>query len=161
MDIQVSSNFERFLFELYGRDGAATAAAVTEFREKGTLSVGDNLWQRAQDTFDGYCLDDAETRSVISDNWRSSSYLLDPHSAIGVAAAQAKHKDEETPVVVLATAHPAKFPDAVKEASGVYPALPPSLADLHSRPERIEVLPNDLATVQQYIRNHVSLVGAA
>ena len=160
MDIQVSSNFERFLFELYGRDGAATAAAVTEFRDKGMLSVGDNLWRRARDTFDGHRLDDAETKAVIGDTWRASGYLLDPHSAIGVASARAKRRDSETPVIVLSTAHPAKFPDAVREASGVYPELPPALADLRERPERIEVLPNDLAAVQRYVRNHVSMAGA-
>jgi threonine synthase len=161
MDIQVSSNFERFLFELYGRDGAATAAAVTEFRDRGTLSVGNNLWKRAQDTFDGYRLDDGETKAEIGDTWRASGYLLDPHSAIGVASAKARRKDLETPVVVLATAHPAKFPDAVKAASGVYPELPPALSDLRKRPERIEVLPNNLEAVQRYVRDHVSPVGAA
>lgn len=161
MDIQVSSNFERFLFELYGRDGRATEAAVTEFREKGTLSVGSNLWHRAQDTFDGYRTDEAETKAVIGDTYRNSNYLLDPHSAIGVASARARRKDSTTPVVVLATAHPAKFPDAVKEASGVYPELPPALADLRERPERIEVLPNNLQVIQKYVRAQLGIAEAA
>lgn len=161
MDIQVSSNFERFLFELYGRDGRATEAAVTEFREKGSLSVGSNLWRRAQDTFDGYRTDEAETMAVIGETYRDSNYLLDPHSAIGVASARARRRDSTTPVVVLATAHPAKFPDAVREASGVYPELPPALADLRERPERIEVLPNDLRVIQKFVRTQLGIAGAA
>ena len=82
-------------------------------------------------------------------------------SAIGVAAAQAKASDPATPVVSLATAHPAKFPDAVEEASGIRPPLPPALADLHDRPERMTVLRNDLAQVESFVREHVSLKGAA
>ncbi|MEX2616867.1 MAG: threonine synthase [Alphaproteobacteria bacterium] len=161
MDIQVSSNFERFLFELYGRDGRATEAAVTEFRETGTLSVGSNLWRRAQDTFDGYRTDEAATKTVIGETYRDSNYLLDPHSAIGVASARARRRDSTTPVVVLATAHPAKFPDAVREASGVYPELPPALADLRERPERIEVLPNDLRVIQKFVRRQLGIAGSA
>ena len=161
MDIQVSSNFERFLFELYGRDGEVTAQSVAAFRDTGALSVGDNLWRKARETFDGHRLDDAETRSVIGEVYRSSGYLLDPHSAIGVAAARAKAGDPAVPVIALATAHPAKFPDAVEDAVGHRPALPPALADLHERPERFTVLPNDLAQVQAFVRAHVGLPGAA
>ncbi len=161
MDIQVSSNFERFLFELYGRDGTVTGAAVTEFRETGRLSVGENLWQKAQETFSGHRMDDSETMAMIGDIKSSCGYLLDPHSAIAVAAARAKATDPATPVVALATAHPAKFPDAVNEASGISPALPLALADLHERPERMTVLPNDLARVEAFVRDHVSMAGAA
>jgi len=161
MDIQVSSNFERFLFELYGRDGAVTALAMTEFRKAGSLSVGDNLWKKARETFDGHRLDDRETKRVIGEVYESSGYLLDPHSAIAVAAAREKPGDPSVPVVALATAHPAKFPDAVEEASGIHPDLPPALADLHERPERIVVLPNDLMRVEAFVRENVSLPGAA
>jgi threonine synthase len=161
MDIQVSSNFERFLFELYGRDGEVTARSMTEFRETGRLSVGDNLWHRARESFDGHRLDDAETRSVIGAVHTADGYLLDPHSAIAVAAARARTGDPAVPVVALATAHPAKFPDAVESASGVRPSLPPALADLHERPERVTVLPNDLGQVEAFVRAHVSLAGAA
>ena len=161
MDIQVSSNFERFLFELYGRDGEVTAQSVAEFRETGKLSVGDNLWRKARETFDGYRLDDIETKAVIGAVHDASGYLLDPHSAIAVAAAQAKATGFTTPIVALATAHPAKFPNAVEEASGNRPALPAALADLQDRPERVTVLPNDIAQVQTFVRDHVSLLGAA
>jgi len=161
MDIQVSSNFERFLFELYGRDGEVTAQSIAEFRDTGKLSVGDNLWQKARETFTGYRRDDVETKAVIGAVHDASGYLLDPHSAIAVAAAQAKAAGFATPVVALATAHPSKFPDAVEEASGIRPALPAALADLQERPERLTVLPNDIAQVQAYVRDHVGLLGAA
>ncbi len=161
MDIQVSSNFERFLFELYGRDGAVTGDAVNEFRDTGELSVGDNLWQKARETFSEHRMDDTETKAVIGDVQASSGYLLDPHSAIAVAAARANKKDPSVPIVALATAHPAKFPDAVNDASGITPSLPPALADLHEREERMVVLPNDLARIEAYVREQVSLKGAA
>ena len=161
MDIQVSSNFERFLFELYGRDGAVTAQSVTEFRDTGILSVGDNLWQTARESFDGHRLDDMETKAVIGAIHEANGYLLDPHSAIAVSSAKAKVDASAAPVVALATAHPAKFPDAVEEASGIRPSLPQALADLYERPERTTVLPNDLAQVEAFVRDHVSLPGAA
>ena len=161
MDIQVSSNFERFLFELYERDGGVVSQNVTEFRNTGKLSVGNNLWESSRETFDGFRLDDTDTRAVIGQVHAANGYLLDPHSAIGVAAARAKASDPATPIVSLATAHPAKFPDAVEEASGIRPPLPPALADLHDRPERITVLRNDLAQVESFVREHVSLKGAA
>jgi threonine synthase len=161
MDIQVSSNFERFLFELYGRDGAVTADAVTEFRDTGVLSVGENLWQKAQETFSGHRMDDTETKAVIGEINASCGYLLDPHSAIAVAAARAKAKDPSVPIVALATAHPAKFPDAVHDASGITPSLPPALSDLLERPERMTVLPNDLERIEAFVREHVSVAGAA
>jgi threonine synthase len=87
----------------------------------------------------------------MRDLYRRTGMLIDPHSAIGVAAAQAKRKDASTPVVALATAHPAKFPDAVEKATGIRPALPPHLADLYSRKERMTVLANDLGEVQDFI----------
>jgi threonine synthase len=91
---------------------------------------------------------------------RQTGELVDPHSAIGIAAAHAAARDHGGPVIALATAHPAKFPDAVAQATGLRPQLPDRLADLHDRPERVEVLPNDLKTVQGYIRSR-RLKGAA
>ena len=160
MDIQISSNFERFLFELFGRDGAVVSKSVADFRDTGKLSVPKNLWHVARKIFDGFRLDDMETKAVISDVHASSGYLLDPHSAIGVAAARAKAIDPATPIVSLATAHPAKFPDAVEDASGLRPKLPQGLADLYDRPERMTVLPNNLAQVEAFLRDHVNLPGA-
>jgi threonine synthase len=152
MDIQVSSNFERLLFELYDREGPALGRAMASFRRNGQLHVGDDRWKAACELFRGYRLDDAETLNAIAEVYRQSGELLDPHSAIGVAAAHACHRDRDVPVVALATAHPAKFPDAVEKATGIRPALPERLAGLMTRAERVDVLPNDLKTVQSYIR---------
>ncbi|GIK99870.1 MAG: threonine synthase [Alphaproteobacteria bacterium] len=152
MDIQVSSNFERLLFELYDREGPALARAMASFRRNGQLNVGEARWRAAGELFRGYRLDDAETLNAIAEVHRQSGELLDPHSAIGVAAAHACHRDRDVPIVALATAHPAKFPDAVEKATGIRPVLPPRLAGLMEMPERVEVLPNDLKAVQSYIR---------
>jgi threonine synthase len=163
MDIQVSSNLERFLFDLYDRDGAALAQAMASFRRNGQLAIGDARWQRARALFDGHRLNDAETLHAIAEIRRQTGELVDPHSAIGIAAAHAAEPASESgaaPIVALATAHPAKFPDAVERATGERPALPARLADLLDRPERVEVLPNDLKAVQGFIRSR-RLKGAA
>jgi threonine synthase len=152
MDIQVSSNFERLLFDLTGRNGRATAALVTEFRSTGRLALGKARWQRLRSVFAGARADDDETLATIARVWRESGELLDPHSAVGIAAAQASRGDASVPMVTLATAHPAKFPDAVEKATGVRPQLPRALADLYERRERFVTLPNQLAAVQAHIR---------
>lgn len=151
MDIQVSSNFERLLFELFDRDGKALAQAMADFRRDGTLSLGEDRWRRARAGFAGFRLDDAGTLATIRRVWQATGEILDPHSAIGVATADACRGDPATPMVALACAHPAKFPDAVERATGIRPALPGRLADLLSRPERMTVLPNDLAAVEDYV----------
>ncbi len=152
MDIQVSSNFERFLFDLHGRDGAAMAAMMAEFRKARGLTVDEARWRRARAVFDGFRLDDEATRATIRDVHAASGELLDPHSAIGVAAGRARRRAPDLPVIALATAHPAKFPAAVEEASGIRPQLPERLADLFERPERCHVLPNDVAAVKDFVR---------
>ncbi len=161
MDIQVPSNFERFLFELKGQSGAAVAAAMQEFRRTGTLPVGAAECQASQRLFAGHRVDDADTRESIAATWRASGELLDPHSAVAVAAARALHRDPAIPMVALACAHPAKFPDAVSAATGIRPALPPHLADLMTRRERITVLPNDIAAVQRFIGAHARPLASA
>jgi threonine synthase len=152
MDIQVSSNFERLLFELKGRDGGAVAGAMREFRASGTLPATEAEWHAAQRLFAGRRVDDAATTATIAEIHRTTGELLDPHSAVAVAAARAAHGDKSVPMVALACAHPAKFPDAVERATGVRPPLPPHLADLMERKERVTVLPNDLAAVQRFVR---------
>lgn len=161
MDIQVSSNFERFMFDLYGRDGAALASAMTEFRSDGTLSVGDNLHSTAQKTISAARLDDSQTMAEMKRLMETTGELIDPHTAIGIAAGRSRKRKGAAPVIAQAAAHPAKFPDAVKQATGVSPELPPHLSDLHQRPEHFEVLANDLPTIQEHVRRHVSLQGAA
>ncbi|MCC7428790.1 MAG: threonine synthase [Alphaproteobacteria bacterium] len=155
MDIQVSSNFERLLFDLLGHDGAATEAVMVEFRRSGHMPVAPEAWQRAATLMQGFALDDAGMLAGIGRWQRDAGYLLDPHSAVGVAAAAARGGDAAVPVVALATAHPAKFPDAVEQATGARPALPARMADLYQRPERVERLPNDLAAVQAFVRRAV------
>jgi threonine synthase len=152
MDIQVSSNFERLLYELKGRDGAAVAAAMQNFRATGTLATSDAEWREARALFSGHRVDDAATTATIAETWRRTGELLDPHSAVAVAAAHKATASREVPMVALACAHPAKFPDAVAAATGVRPALPGALADLMARRERVAVLPNDLGAVQRFIR---------
>jgi threonine synthase len=154
MDIQVSSNFERLLFELNGRDGGVTAEQLQRFRAVGALAVEPD--QRAEfldGRFQAERVDDAETIDVIARTYRGSGMLLDPHTAVGVGAVeklQAAGTLHNT-VVTMATAHPAKFPDAVERATGVRPPLPPHLADLFDLPEHVTRMPNDLATIQQFV----------
>ena len=152
MDIQVSSNFERLLFELLGRDGAATAATMLAFRSTGRMPVPPAAWQRARQLFHGFRLDDAATIVEIRRLHAASGYLADPHSAIAVAAARTLPCGHGVPMVAMATAHPAKFPDAIQQAIGSRPPLPTRLADLYERTERCTSAPNDLAAVEAQVR---------
>ena len=151
MDIQVSSNFERLYFELCGRDGAATAAAFRAFRDSGTLPASPEAWQAARTLFAAHRVDDDATSATIAETYSRTGELLDPHSAVAVAAAVAARHDPALPMVALASAHPAKFPDAVERAVGIRPAPPPCLQQAMTRPERIEILPNQLAAVEQFV----------
>jgi threonine synthase len=151
MDIQVSSNQERLVFELWGRDGARVAAAMAQLRAEGHLGFDDDVMAEVRRLFDGARLDDDETLAVIADVYQRHGMLVDPHTAVGIGAARRCAVPGDGPVVCLATAHPAKFPDAVEAATGVRPALPAHLADLFERPERYDALPNDLAAVRAYI----------
>jgi threonine synthase len=156
MDIQVSSNFERLLFEMLGRDPAATAAMTRDFRQTGRMPVPETAWHRARQLFHAFRLDDEATKAEIRRLHETTGYLADPHSVIGIAAASAHAPHPAVPVIAMATAHPAKFPDAMEAATGLRPALPARLADLFAREERFTILPNDLAAVQANVR---ALVG--
>ena len=151
MDIQVSSNFERLLFELLDRDADATAAAVHGFRATGRMPVPAAAWHRAREALAGFSLDDPGTAAEIRRVHAESGRLIDPHTAIGVAAARA-HPTPGVPTIVAATAHPAKFPDAVAAATGIRPPLPPHLADLYERDERFTRIPADLAAAEVAVR---------
>jgi threonine synthase len=157
MDIQVSSNFERLLFELLGRDGAAVEAKLAEFQATGAFGVSPEIFAEVSALFSGTAVDNAQTKATIGDLYAKTGYVLDPHSAVGVTAAARTIDNPETPIVALACAHAAKFPEVVTAATGVHPALPPHMADLFDRPERIVTLPNDLATVQAYVRQHARI----
>ena len=161
MDIQISSNFERLLYELYDGDGAAVAAAMTGFRDCGRLDPGTARWQRARALFTAARLDDPATLGTIRDVHRETGLLVDPHTAVGIAAARATRADGAVPMVVLATAHPAKFPDAVETATGVRPALPPAHAGLMERAELVADLPAEREAVRAFIESRAALAGAA
>ncbi len=157
MDIMVSSNFERMLFDLYDRDGARIKQLMQTFKDTGTLALDPAVLDKARSLFSSYRLDDAETKRVIAEVFGDTEYLLDPHTAIGVQAGRQTRRSNSVPMICLATAHPAKFPEAVKESGVVSePQLPVHMQDLLQRPEQFEVLPDNLAAVQDYIARTLS-----
>lgn len=162
MDIQISSNFERLLFEAHGRDGAAVRRLMQSLQQSGRFEIAPEPLARIRSEFDASAVSEAETAAEIGQTWREAGYLLDPHSAVGVTAARRGLKlDPATPMVVLGTAHPAKFPAAVEAASGVVPALPAHLADLMERQERLTPLPNDQSRIEAFIRQNARAVRGA
>lgn len=156
MDIMVSSNFERMLFDLYDRDGTAINELMSDFKKTGKLALSESALVKARELFTSYRLDDDAMIKVITDVWENTEYLLDPHTAIGVEAARKTRRRQDIPMVCLATAHPAKFPEAVRKAGYPQdPALPHHMADLFKREERYSVQPNDLGTVHQFIADNI------
>ena len=155
MDIMISSNFERMLFELHQRDGAAIARLMEDFK-CGPVSIDPARFSAARAVFSSLAVDDEQTCSTIATVLAESEYLLDPHSAIGVCAARACRQGQREPMVTLATAHPAKFPEAVRKAGyPVDPALPSHMQGLLAREERCAVLPKDIQAVQQFMMQRV------
>lgn len=154
MDIMVSSNFERLLFDLHGRDGLAVKQLL-ENASKGPVSIEDYRWKQARKLFDSAAVDDKATCDTIREVYEQNEYLLDPHTAIGVHAARVCRRDAQVPMITLGTAHPAKFPDAIVESGLTVKAeLPAHMADLFEREERYTVLDNDRAGVQAFIAKH-------
>jgi threonine synthase len=149
MDIQVSSNHERLLFELSGRDGARTGELLERFRGLGAVEAPQT------DRFDAAAFDDAATLAVIRDVHDATGVLVDPHTAVGIAAARACRRGDG-PMVALATAHPAKFPDAVEAATGVRPEVPTRLVEVLGREEHYELLPNDLDAVRSHVLDAIA-----
>jgi threonine synthase len=155
MDIMVSSNFERLLFDMHGRNGLAVAQLMAEFRQSGTLSVEEERWTETRRLFDSLAVDDEATCATITEVYRNTGELLDPHTAIGVRAARECRRSMSLPMITLGTAHPVKFPEAVIKADvDVEPALPPHLLDLFEREERFTVLANDLHSIQSFVAAH-------
>jgi threonine synthase len=150
MDIQISSNFERLLFEASGRDATAVKQQMDGLSQSGGFALSEKALAAIRAEFSAGTADEPATRATIAATLQKSGYLLDPHSAVGVHVAQ-HNLDPQFPMVTLATAHPAKFPAAVKDATGVEPKLPVWLADLFDRPERFDVLANDQSAVEQFI----------
>lgn len=150
MDIQVSSNFERALFDAYGREGAAVAQLMDELKADGGFHISQGALDYLREAFASGRASEVETSATITRIAQATGEVLCPHSAVGVHVAEGYLSG--TPMITLATAHPAKFPDAVEAATGQRPALPPRMADLFDRPERLTHLPNDLQAVQAVIR---------
>ena len=157
MDIMISSNFERMLFDLHDRDANKIAALMDKLKNDGAIALDSDALDTARQIFSSWRVDDNEVTRVINDTYQSSDYLLDPHTAIGLEAARQCRKDSEVPMVCLATAHPVKFPDAVTASGcGASPELPQSMQDLFEREERCAVLPNDLTGLQSHIQGELS-----
>lgn len=158
MDIQISSNLERLLFETHGRNGMRIAEAMASFRDTGSLTLDDAHRELLAESWLGVRVDDDTPGGVvdtIAQVHDATGMLLDPHSAVGLSAARTIGATG-SPMVCLATAHPAKFPDAVERSTGVRPELPPRLGDLFERTERYDVLPNDLGAIQSHVRAGLS-----
>lgn len=162
MDIQISSNFERLLFEAYGRDSQAVRRLMASLHQSRAFLIDAEPLARIREEFSAQAVDEDNVLAEMAETYRSTGYVLDPHSAVGTRAGRALLKqDPATPVVALSTAHPAKFPDAVERATGVRPALPPHIADLMERQESFTVLPNDQAAVERFIRERARAVKGA
>ncbi len=150
MDIQVSSNFERLLFEIHGRDAAAVRGLMGRLAQSGAFDIDSAPLARLREEFGSAATGETEVAATIRDVLAATGHLLDPHSAVGYHAARQNVGRE--PMISLATAHPAKFPDATEKAAGIRPSLPPRLSGLMTAPERFKVLPNNIEAVKDFIR---------
>ena len=150
MDIQISSNFERLLYLVYGRDAGAIRSLMAGLSQSGSFTIGQKELAAIREEFDSSAVSEAETAKTIAQTLKATGELLDPHSAVGFAAAL-RAKPGPSPMVTLATAHPAKFPDAVEKASGIRPHLPQRLSHLLNAKERFTILPNSATAVRDFV----------
>ncbi len=153
MDIQISSNFERALFYAYGEDAAAIRHEMTALKHEGGFQVSQGALEALRETYVSGRASEVETSATIASEVGASGEILCPHSAVGVKVAG--ENIGANPMITLATAHPAKFPDAVEAATGIHPPLPKRMADLYERPERLTEVPNDLGALQTLIRDRI------
>jgi threonine synthase len=151
MDIQVSSNFERLLFEACRRDVAQVRGAMASLAQSRRFSISSEALSAIRGHFSAGRADEDETAATIRTTLRETSHLVDPHTAVGLAVAEKEVGKTTTPMIVLGTAHPAKFPEAVEAACGVRPALPDWLSDLPGRKERVATIPVDQAAIEKFI----------
>ena len=151
MDIQVSSNFERLLFDAYQRDAKAIRALMGSLEQSRRFAVASQALKGLRALFTADRASEEECAATMRATMREAGYCVDPHTAVGLAVAEKETRDPSVPMVALSTAHPAKFPDAVEAACGVRPALPDWLADLGKRPEKVTVLPADQAAVERFV----------
>jgi len=151
MDIQVSSNFERLLFEAYDRDAGSVRALMGSLAQSRRFAVSSHALTAMRALFTADRASEEESAATMRVTMREAGYCVDPHTAVALAVAEKEARDAAVPMIVLSTAHPAKFPDAVEAACGTRPALPDWLADLPERPERVAVLPADQAAVERFV----------
>jgi len=161
MDIQISSNFERLLFDMMGRDGAKVESTLTAFRAEGSFRIDQAMLDQVREKFTAARFDDKQTTETIRALYQENGMLIDPHTAVGLAAARARNEHDGTPMVVLATAHPAKFPDAVEASTGVRPPLPDRMADLYEREERAVTVDNSLDAIEGLVDDTLDATAAA
>jgi threonine synthase len=154
MDIEVSSNFERLLFDAYGRDAASVAQLMASLKQSGAFTLASEPLAKIRSEFSASAAREEDVRAAMKEWYEATGYVLDPHTAVGVVSGRlALAKDPKTPMIVLGTAHPAKFPNAVEAAIGVRPELPPHLSDLMERREIFTRLPNDQVEVEKFVRS--------
>jgi threonine synthase len=152
MDIAVSSNFERLLFDLYDRDGAQLADLMSRMNaKKDVISLDEDKLAKARELFDSYACSEEDTVKIMQQVFNETGYLLDPHTAIGVKAAREVRRNKDIPMITLGTAHPVKFEEAAQKAGFEMPELPHHLADLMEREERFTVLPADIKNIHDFI----------
>ncbi len=150
MDIQISSNFERLLFELMDRDGAALEQAMQDFRKDGSIKLGNDIYNDLKSSFISVRCDEEDTINTIKKYHAEYNYLCDPHTAVGLYAAEMM-QDKNSDIIFLCTAHPAKFPDAIKQAVGMEPELPSFLSDLLKRDEHFTEMDNDIEQIKEFV----------
>ncbi len=156
MDIQVSSNFERLLFDACGRDPSKVRAAMGALTQSGSFDIPGDALTTMRNDFGSARVDNDTMHATMRDTFKTLGMLIDPHTAVGLAAARQTLDPRAAPMVTLATAHPAKFPAAVEAATGQHPALPAHMADLFSREERLSELENDLAAVERFVEDKIA-----
>ncbi|MBL4756190.1 MAG: threonine synthase [Rhizobiales bacterium] len=163
MDIQIASNFERLLFDTFNRDPARINAAMTSLAENGIFSLDDAAISEIRSRFAGFRADEAETLAMIRDLHARMNYQADPHTAVGLVAARKAREQgviaDDVSIIALATAHPAKFPDAMVAATGIKPELPDNMNDIYKREEKCASLPNDADAVASFMREHAAILG--
>ncbi|MFG1395709.1 threonine synthase [Roseixanthobacter pseudopolyaromaticivorans] len=161
MDIQISSNFERVLFEALNRDSAALRQLMASLTQSGAFTLPREAMATICGEFSAGRADEPETLATITRIYREADYVVDPHTAVALAVAGKVEHNPRVPQVILSTAHPAKFPDVVEAATGKRPALPPHMADLMTRKEKTTILPNDLAAIESFISSHSRITSGA
>lgn len=154
MDIQISSNFERFLFDVTGRDAGRVQALMNEFKDQGRFGLDDGGMEKARAQFHAHRCSDDDTLGMIRKMYDKVGFVVDPHTAVALSGAYAYAREIDGPIVALACAHAAKFPDAVEKAVGIRPPLPMRMSDLFDREERLTPMPDDFEKVTEFVKSH-------